>query len=149
MLPPAMPNISSSNMPWFKLQDQHVSSLSISASSNLHHIKSVKQIEEGILEDRSGDTQCKQHPSIVSYCVFRPCSHFACRTCYDQAVSNNQSCPCCGGTIEKFVGVESPIGRITASLNEDDEAATGEISVIHLPFDRVSPLYSEVYRQTR
>ena len=158
MLPPPTPDIPApAEMPWFKIQDQHVSSLSMSPSSSLHHIKSVQQIEEsldasglgGIMGDCSMGARCEHHPSISPYCVFRPCSHFACRACYDRAVSNSQSCPSCGGTIERFVGVQSPIGGTAARLSEDDEAATGEITVIHLPFDRVSPLYSEAYCRTR
>jgi len=154
MLPPTSTGISSNQSPWFKLHDEHVSSLSVSSSSSLLHIQSIKQMEDSSntihteqdsgINDDSTNIQCERHPQILAFCIFRPCSHFACQGCYDEAISNHQLCPHCDKTVSRFVGVKDPIEQTMLSKGDERAVAdSGDVTIIHLPFDRVSPLYAK------
>jgi hypothetical protein len=128
---------------WFKVHDEHVSSLTISPSSSLSHVKSVKQIEgsknvslaeQCDTEGHLPNTNCKRHLQTPAFCSFRPCSHYACHACYIEASSKRNLCPFCGQNIARLV-----IGQ------DDGNGATIESTIIHIPFDRVSPLYSSFF----
>ena len=155
-------------MNWYKLFDDYVDSITV-VSEALSNVLSVTQLDEQNpassvrsqlpdLIDPNSPPGCSIHPTAVSSCVFRPCSHVACSNCLGSAMLAGSKCPKCRAGIEKFVGMQTPIPVISQnrgstgqegewSVEEIERLATTAASsdtviVIHPLEDRPSPLYS-------
>ena len=158
-------------VPWYKLFDDYVESVTISLSA-LRNILSVTHLDKqnsasfagaesqlDNLIDPKAPSNCSLHPSVTSpQCVFWPCGHLACTNCVGSAVLAGYKCPNCQATVEKFVGMQTPLpaprkkggayyqeGQWSAEETEElamAAASSKAIIVIHQQEDRPSPLYS-------
>ena len=155
-------------VPWYKLFDDYVESVTIGPSA-LSNVLSVTQLDEensasfagaesqlDNLIDPKAPPNCPLHSSALSSCVFRPCGHLACTNCVGSAVLAGYKCPKCQGGVEKFVGMQTPlpVSRNNDGTYQEGEWSTEEteklavtaassdtIIVIHQLEDRPSPLY--------
>ncbi|KAF8162859.1 hypothetical protein B0H34DRAFT_794627 [Crassisporium funariophilum] len=136
------------NMPWYTLYDEHLPALA-AASTALQDIKSVSQIDIDPYR-----AECSQHSNSSATCVFRPCSHLACKLCLDQTLNSNSVCCQCRMSVDKFVGLGAPIKESYGDQARNPEASMsgqrrlpnrrvdlGAVTIYHLPEDRVSPLF--------
>lgn len=166
VLPPitpiAMEMYMSPNIPWFSLSDDHVPSHT-GNSQVLGQLKSVTQLDDA-KRTSSPDTidpdrppMCSFHPRAIAASVFRPCSHVACAACLGGALLKGSQCPNCASKVERFVGMKEPIPQIKELVDSEGDETTWEISqmeelarkavdsgnitIIHLPEDRVPPLH--------
>ena len=155
-------------MNWYKLFDDYVDSITV-VSEALSNVLSVTQLDEQNptsparsqlpdLIDPHAPPGCSIHPSAVSSCVFRPCSHVACSNCLGSAILAFSKCPKCRAGIEKFVGMQTPIPIISKNSGNTDQegewsvketerlattaAGSDTVIIIHPLNDRPSPLYS-------
>ena len=156
-------------VPWYKLFDDYVESVTTGASA-LSNVLSVTQLDEensasftgaasqlDNLIDPKAPPNCSLHPSATSSCVFRPCGHLACTNCVGLAVLAGYKCPNCQATVEKFVGLQTPLpvpqkkggayqeGQWSTEETEElamAAASSKAVIVIHQQEDRPSPLYS-------
>ena len=157
-------------VPWYKLFDDYVESITISPSA-LRNILSVTHLDKqnsasfagaesqlDNLIDPKAPPNCSLHPSVTSpQCVFWPCGHLACTNCVGSAVLAGYKCPNCQATVEKFVGMQTPLpvsqrkggayqeGQWSAEETEElamAAASSKAVIVIHQQEDRPSPLYS-------
>ena len=155
-------------VPWYKLFDDYVESVTIGPSA-LSNVLSVTQLDEensasftgaesqlDNLIDPEAPPNCPLHSSASSSCVFRPCGHLACTNCVGSAVLAGYKCPKCQAGVEKFVGMQTPlpVSRNNDGTYQEGEWSTEEteklavtaassdtIIVIHQLEDRPSPLY--------
>jgi len=157
-------------VPWYKLFDDYVEGVTTGPSA-LSNVLSVTQLDEensasfagadsqlDNLIDPKAPPNCSLHPSTTSpQCVFKPCGHLACTNCVGLAVLAGYKCPNCQATVEKFVGMQTPLPVIQKrggayqegqwSGEETEELAMAAASskaviVIHQQEDWPSPLYS-------
>jgi len=167
VLPPITPITPSTymqyNLPWFSLYDEHIPGLT-TTSSSLGKIQSVTQLDAARYSSSSDlvdpdDAQCSKHARASATCVFRPCSHLACVACLGETLMKRSKCAKCGAPVTKFVGVKVPVPQVTAADDTEEDGTSWNISgiedlaikgadsknitIIHLPEDRVSSLYSK------
>jgi len=154
-------------VPWYKLFDDYVESVTTGPSA-LSNVRSVTQLDEensasfagaesqlDNLIDPKSPPDCSFHPSTTSSCVFRPCGHLACTNCVGSAVLSGYKCPKCQAGVDKFVGMQAPlsISRNDGTRQEGEwsteeteklaatAASSDTIIVVHQLEDRPSPLY--------
>ena len=156
-------------VPWYKLFDDYVESVTTGASA-LGNVLSITQLDEENSASFTGAASqldnligpkappnCSLHPSATSSCVFRPCGHLACTNCMGLAVLAGYKCPNCQATVEKLVGMQTPLpvpqkkgsafqeGQWSTEETEElamAAASSKAVIVIHQQEDWPSPLYS-------
>jgi hypothetical protein len=175
ILPPITPitreMYTQNGVPWYKLFDDYVESVTTGPSA-LSNVLSVMQLDEensasfagaesqidNLIDPKAPPNCSLQHPSATSpQCVFRPCGHLACTNCVGSAVLAGYKCPNCQATVEKFIGMQTPLpvpqkrggayqeGQWSAEETEElsmAAASSQAVIVIHQQEDRPSPLYS-------
>lgn len=163
------------NIPWFTMYDNYVPSLT-TTSDALGKVKSVARLDDenealmptsSNLIDPDRPPRCVRHPRAVSSCVFRPCGHSACETCIGLALLGGSKCHECRAGVTKFVGIKHPLPQVSEAegpegsnglfewnIREMEDLALAaadskQVTVLHLPGDSVSPLYSNPFRETQ
>ncbi|KAH8818836.1 hypothetical protein DL96DRAFT_1560353 [Flagelloscypha sp. PMI_526] len=146
------------NYPWFALYDEHLPT--IQPTGNFNNVQSVLQLDnapapsDDVLVDPESPPDCAYHSGRKSTCIARPCGHPACVECFGTAVFGGNSCVVCRTKVEKHVGYNKPVPKVTSrgggsegtwwETEDQIEGITvenGPVTTLMLPEDKVSGLH--------
>ena len=109
--------------PWFDLYDEQIPA--ITSTGRFNNIQSIRQLDTLGLPSYSvkpapqllnpkAPPPCSTHDDAKACVVLRPCGHFACVTCFGQAMMNGSKCGVldCDKIAEALIGFEKPVAKV-------------------------------------